>query len=40
MDNSSGIIEKNDISENIKAGIALGGVNSENTLIVENEIHG
>ena len=32
------MIEKNKISENLKANIALGGINSSNTFIVENEI--
>jgi F-box protein 11 len=40
VETSSGIIEKNEISDNIKANIALGGTNSVNTFIVENQIFG
>ena len=40
VETSSGIIEKNEISDNIKANIALGGTNSVNTFIVENKITG
>jgi len=38
VETSSAVIEKNDISDNIKANIALGGTNSVNTIIVENQI--
>ena len=34
------MIEKNDITDNIKANIALGGKHSVNTYIVENKIIG
>ena len=40
MEKSSAVIEKNEITDNIKANIALGGENSVNTLIVENKIQG
>jgi F-box protein 11 len=40
VETSSAIIEKNEISDNIKANIALGGSNSVNTIIVENKIMG
>ena len=38
VETASAIIERNDISENIKANIALGGKNSVDTFIVENKI--
>ena len=38
VETASAVIEKNEISDNIKANIALGGTNSINTLIVENKI--
>jgi F-box protein 11 len=40
VETSSGIIERNEITDNIKANIALGGTNSVNTFIVENVIQG
>ena len=40
VETSSGIIERNEITDNIKANIALGGTNSVNTFIVENTISG
>ena len=40
VETSSAVIEKNEISDNIKANVALGGINSVNTLIVENRIQG
>lgn len=40
VETSSATIEKNEISENIKANIALGGVNSLNTSIIRNVISG
>lgn len=40
METSSATIEKNEITENIKANIALGGVNSLNTSIIHNVISG
>lgn len=39
VESSSAVIEKNEIYENLKANLALGGGNSVNTLIVENSIH-
>ena len=33
------MIIKNDINNNLKANIALGGENSVNTCIIENKIH-
>lgn len=39
METSSGVIERNNINENIKANIAFGGSNSVNTFIVENNIY-
>jgi len=39
-ESSTATIERNDISENLKANIALGGINAINTNIIENEIHG
>ena len=38
VETSCGFIERNKISENIKANIAFGGCNSVETIIVENEI--
>ena len=38
VETSSGTIEGNEIKENIKANIALGGYNSVNTFIIENKI--
>ncbi|KRX06053.1 Pectin lyase fold/virulence factor [Pseudocohnilembus persalinus] len=40
QETSSGIIENNVIQENIKANIALGGQNSQNSLIINNKIIG
>ncbi|KRX05550.1 Pectin lyase fold/virulence factor [Pseudocohnilembus persalinus] len=40
VETSSGTVEQNEITENIKANIALGGANSQNTVIVENNISG
>lgn len=40
VESSSATIEQNEISENLKANIALGGNNSVNTFIVENKIFG
>ncbi|CAD8139625.1 unnamed protein product [Paramecium pentaurelia] len=40
VETSSAVIEKNEISDNIKANIALGGSNSVDTFIVENKILG
>ncbi|CAK85226.1 unnamed protein product (macronuclear) [Paramecium tetraurelia] len=40
VETSSAVIEKNEITDNIKANIALGGANSVDTFIVENKILG
>ena len=40
VETSSGFIEKNKISENIKANIAFGGCKSVDTIILENDILG
>lgn len=40
METSSAVIEKNEISDNIKANVALGGTNSVNTFIIDNKING
>ncbi|KAL4501682.1 hypothetical protein ABPG72_018733 [Tetrahymena utriculariae] len=40
VETASAVVEKNEIYENMKANIALGGGNSVNTLIVENKIFG
>ena len=40
VETSSAMIEKNEITDNIKANIALGGMNSLNTYIVRNIITG
>ncbi|EGR30705.1 hypothetical protein IMG5_125070, partial [Ichthyophthirius multifiliis] len=39
VETSSAIVEKNEIYDNLKANIALGGSNSVDTLIVDNIIH-
>ena len=38
VETSSAIVERNEISENIKANVALGGASSISTVIVENQI--
>ena len=38
IENTNAVIEKNVISHNIECNIALGGINSQHTLIVENVI--
>lgn len=40
METSSAYIEKNKVSENIKANIAFGGCKSVDTIIIENDIIG
>jgi F-box protein 11 len=40
VETSSAVIERNEITDNIKANIALGGANSVDTFIVENKILG
>lgn len=39
VETASAVIEMNEINDNLKANIALGGLNSINTLIVNNLIH-
>jgi len=38
VESSSAVVEGNELAENLKANIALGGSNSINTLIVENKV--
>jgi hypothetical protein len=38
LENTNAVIEKNDISHNLDCNVALGGVNSHHTLVVENNI--
>lgn len=40
VETSSAVIEKNEVTDNIKANIALGGANSVDTFVVENKILG
>lgn len=40
MESSSAVINSNSISQNILSNIALGGSNSENTLVINNKIWG